>query len=87
MTLALGVIVVVLSALLPGYDASAQARGGFTTLLQGNTLKGWNIVGDANWEVVDGAVQATTGMGDVPRHAGLGRRLSADRGVLGVRRR
>ena len=62
MTLALGVIVVVLSALLPGYDASAQARGGFTTLLQGNTLKGWNIVGDANWEVVDGAVQATTGM-------------------------
>jgi len=41
---------------------SAQA-GGWTTLLDGTTLKGWNIVGNANWEVVDGAVQASRGNG------------------------
>jgi hypothetical protein len=37
--------------------------GGFTTLLDGKSLEGWNPVGDANWSVVDGAVQATTGTG------------------------
>jgi hypothetical protein len=40
-----------------------QAQGGFTSLFDGKTLKGWNIVGDANWEVVDGAIQATKGAG------------------------
>ena len=43
-----------------GPAVSAQS-GGWTTLLDGTTLKGWNIVGDANWEVVDKAVQATKG--------------------------
>jgi hypothetical protein len=42
---------------------SAQAGGGWTTLLDGTSLKGWNVVGDANWEVVDGAVQANRGAG------------------------
>jgi hypothetical protein len=41
----------------------AQAGGAWTMLLDGSTLKGWNIVGDANWEVADGAVQATRGSG------------------------
>jgi hypothetical protein len=40
--------------------AMAQSAG-WTTLLDGTTLKGWNIVGNANWAAVDGAVQATTG--------------------------
>ena len=40
-----------------------QAQAGFTTLFDGKTLKGWNVVGDANWEVVDGAIQATKGAG------------------------
>jgi hypothetical protein len=43
-------------------QVSAQA-GGWTTLLDGTTLKGWNIVGTANWQVVDGAVQASDGNG------------------------
>ena len=34
---------------------------GWTTLLDGTTLKGWIVVGDANWAAVDGAVQATKG--------------------------
>jgi hypothetical protein len=42
---------------------NAQAGGGWTTLLEGTSLKGWNVVGDANWEVVDKAVQATKGTG------------------------
>ena len=41
----------------------AHAQGGVTTLFDGKTLKGWNMVGDANWEVVDGTLQATKGAG------------------------
>lgn len=40
--------------------AMAQPPG-WTTLLDGTTLKGWIVVGDANWAAVDGAVQATKG--------------------------
>jgi hypothetical protein len=46
----------------PTYGVSGQA-GGWTTLFDGSSLKGWNIVGNANWEVVDGAAQATKGTG------------------------
>jgi len=35
----------------------------WTVLLDGKTLKGWNVVGDANWTVADGAVQADKGTG------------------------
>ena len=41
---------------------SAQT-GGLTTLLDGTSLKGWNVTGTANWQVVDGAVQASNGNG------------------------
>ena len=51
------------AALVLILGAIAHAQAGFTTLFDGKTLKGWNIVGDANWEVVDGAVQATKGAG------------------------
>src|SRR5580765_6025125 len=37
--------------------------GTWTTLLDGSSLKGWNVVGDANWAVADGVVQATRGTG------------------------
>jgi hypothetical protein len=43
--------------------AASQADGGWTALLDGKTLKGWNVVGDANWNVADGAVQADKGSG------------------------
>ena len=46
---------------VPVYESSAQA--GWTTLLDGKGLNGWIRVGDANWEVVDGAAQATKGAG------------------------
>ena len=39
------------------------AQGGWTTLFNGSTLDGWNPIGDANWELADGAVQADSGSG------------------------
>jgi hypothetical protein len=42
---------------------ASQAGQGWTVLLDGKSLKGWNVVGDANWAVVDGAVQADKGSG------------------------
>jgi hypothetical protein len=45
----------------PAYVTSGQAN--FTTILEGTTLKGWDVVGNANWSVADGAVQATMGTG------------------------
>ena len=39
----------------------AQGQGGWTTLFDGTSLNGWTRVGDANWEIVDGTVQATKG--------------------------
>jgi len=43
--------------------AAGQASSGWTVLLDGTSLKGWNVVGDANWAVVDGVVQADKGTG------------------------
>src|SRR5687767_2789195 len=39
----------------------AQGRGSATSF-DAKTLMSWNKLGDANWEIVDGAVQATKGM-------------------------
>lgn len=58
--LVLGTILVGFTTLQP--NVAAQG-GGWTTLFDGSSLKGWNIVGDANWEVVDGVVQANKGTG------------------------
>ena len=45
-------------------QVSAQT-GGWAELFDGKTLKGWNTVGTANWQVVDGVIQATSGNGDL----------------------
>ena len=47
---------------LSAAPASAQSPG-WTTLLDGSTLDGWNQIGDANWSLVDGAAQADSGAG------------------------
>lgn len=36
---------------------------GWVTLLDGSTLKGWNTIGNANWKVADGAIEASSGTG------------------------
>lgn len=45
----------------PANEVSAQ--GAWTTLLDGTSLKGWDVVGNANWSVAEGAVQANMGNG------------------------
>ena len=58
-TTALGLALAI--AILP---TSANAQGGeWTTLFDGSSLDGWTVLGDANWEVADGAVSASSGGG------------------------
>jgi hypothetical protein len=58
----IGLVLIGLAGLQPSYGVFGQT-GGFTTLFDGSSLKGWNVVGDANWEVADGVIQATRGTG------------------------
>jgi hypothetical protein len=62
-TLTISVTLVLLgfAGLQSGYVTSGQTD--WKVILDGTTLKGWDVVGDANWSVADGAVQATTGTG------------------------
>jgi hypothetical protein len=41
----------------------AQAQGGWTTLFDGKNIDAFNKVGDANWTIAEGVVQADKGMG------------------------
>jgi hypothetical protein len=42
---------------------AAPAAATWTTLLDGTSLTGWNVIGNANWKAVNGAVEATSGTG------------------------
>ena len=57
--LVLGTLLFGLTTLQP----ATSAQGAWTTMFDGKSLNGWNIVGDANWEVVDGVIQANKGTG------------------------
>ena len=62
------IVTLVLSiAALLGVQSSpataSQPGSGWAVLLDGTSLKGWNVVGDANWTVVEGVVQADKGTG------------------------
>lgn len=54
-----------LFALMVGllFMGAAAGQPPSVTLFDGSSLKGWTPVGDANWELVDAAVQATRGSG------------------------
>jgi hypothetical protein len=62
-TLALTVMLVLLG--FAGFQSSYVTLGqsDFKTILDGTSLKGWDVVGNANWSVADGAVQASMGTG------------------------
>ena len=49
----------------PGAEQAEEpgAAGQWQTLFDGSSLAGWNRVGDANWELKDGAVAADSGTG------------------------
>jgi hypothetical protein len=61
--LTLGLFLTAFAGIQPSHIASAQAGGAWTTLFDGKTLKGWNVIGDANWSVADGVIQADKGTG------------------------
>jgi 3-keto-disaccharide hydrolase len=57
-------LVFVFVAFIGAQPASrVAAQGKWVTLLDGKSLKGWDVIGNANWSVADGAVQASMGNG------------------------
>jgi hypothetical protein len=60
-------IAVVVAGLLVFSAASSlmpvEAQGGWTTLFDGKNMDAFNKVGDANWTIADGVLQADKGMG------------------------
>jgi Domain of Unknown Function (DUF1080) len=55
-----------LTALQFSYEAAGQANqaaAGWTTLFDGKSLSSFNTIGDANWQLMEGVVQANKGTG------------------------
>ena len=48
--------------------ATAQSGPGWTTLIDGTSLEGWNRVGESNWRIEDGAVVADKLASKTPAH-------------------
>jgi Domain of Unknown Function (DUF1080) len=51
------------AAQAPKQKGKAAPAPGWVTLLDGTTLNGWNTTGNANWKVVDGVIEASSGNG------------------------
>jgi hypothetical protein len=62
-TIAIGLCLIALTAAWYSQQASGQADAGWITLFDGKNLDNWEQVGDANWKVVDGVVEADKGNG------------------------
>jgi hypothetical protein len=60
---AIGLLIIGFVGLQFAGRAHGQAAAGWTTLFDGTSLNGWNPIGDANWMLADGAVQADKGVG------------------------
>jgi hypothetical protein len=54
--LAIGLLAVALGAC-----SSMSSGSGWTVLFDGSNLDNWNAIGNANWRIADGAVQADSG--------------------------
>ena len=59
----LGTLLIGFTAVAPGVNAQGGRGGAWTTLFDGASLKGWDVVGNANWSVADGVIQADKGTG------------------------
>lgn len=60
--IALGLLVIV-SALAGCASQMGRAEDGWITLLDGSNLNQWTAIGNANWRLADGSVQAEIGDG------------------------
>ena len=58
----LGLLLLGLVSISLPSSASGQ-EAGWSTLFDGSGLDGWRVLGDANWELADGAVSADSGNG------------------------
>ena len=52
--------------------AAGQAAAGWTTIFNGTSLNGWNAIGNANWKLGGGMVQADMGSGFLVSAASYG---------------
>jgi hypothetical protein len=59
----MALLAVGVAALWHSHEASGQANAGWVTLFDGKNLDHWNAIGDANWKLADGAVEADKGNG------------------------
>ena len=60
---ALAAVLVTLAALWQANQAQGQSDGGWVTLFDGQHLDHFDAIGDANWMLIDGEVQAFRGNG------------------------
>jgi hypothetical protein len=61
--IAMGVAFAGLAMLGVSTQSSGQSNAGWVTLFDGKSLSNWNPIGDANWKLGDGMVQADKGSG------------------------
>ena len=62
----IAIVTMVVVSVQPSYRAAGQANqaaAGWTTLFDGKNLGAFNTIGDANWQLMDGVVQANKGNG------------------------
>ena len=52
-----------LGALLIGNSATAQNQDSFAALIDGVSLSGWNIIGNANWQIGNGMIASDKPVG------------------------
>jgi hypothetical protein len=57
----LSVLAVGLLAVVLGACSSMSSGPGWTVLFDGSNLDNWNAIGNANWRIADGSVQADSG--------------------------
>jgi hypothetical protein len=60
--IALGVFLLAF-ACAPSEPTSSLEESGWITLFDGSSLDGWTLLGDANWQLAEDAVEADTGSG------------------------
>ena len=66
------VVAITFALLIAGLAAGQTGQAGWTTLFDGKSLTSFAPVGDANWQVLDGVVQANKGTGFLVSKASYG---------------
>jgi hypothetical protein len=70
-SIAVALFIIVFAGLFAS-TAFGQSAAGWLPLFDGSSLEGWNAIGDANWTLMDGAVQANKGTGFLVSKASYG---------------